>query len=109
MVSGRTGHGIKGYPLSSKEAKRRLLATSGGTITVDAIEDPNVIEVRTGRTSRTIRIARRRVRDMNFELSAFLDATADITRCALPQRWTTERLALMEQVRDSIGLELPGR
>lgn len=46
---------------------------------------------------------------MSFELSAFVDATDDPARCALPQRWTSQRLALMEQIRESIGLELPGR
>lgn len=80
-----------------------------GTITVDAVEDPGVIEVRTAGTVRTTRIPHRRVRDMAHELSAFVEATEDPTRCALPHRWTSERLALMEQIRDRIGLELPGR
>lgn len=80
-----------------------------GTITVDAVEDPGVIEVRTAGTVRTTRIPHRQVRDMAHELSAFIEATESPTRCALPHRWTSERLVLMEQIRERIGVELPGR
>lgn len=80
-----------------------------GTLVADSIEDPSVITLTTGGTRRVVELPRHRIRDMAHELDAFAAAIADPSRCELPQRWTAERLALMEQVRGRTGVELPGR
>lgn len=80
-----------------------------GTLVADSIEDPTVITLTAGGTRRVVELTRRRVRDMAHELDAFAAAVADPSRCELPQRWTAERIALMEQIRDRNGVELPGR
>lgn len=93
----------------SDSAQPGCIQGENGTISVDAVEDPGVVEVRTPDAVRTTRIPARRPRDMGYEFDAFLDAVADPARCATPQRWTSRRLGLMEQIRERIGLELPGR
>ncbi len=79
-----------------------------GTLVVDSIEDPSLLEITTRGARRVIELPRRRIRDMGHELDAFVQAVEDPSRCALPQRWTGERLALMAEIRDRTGVRLAG-
>lgn len=93
----------------SDSAAPSVIQGEDGTLSVDALEDPSVLSLTTGGRSRITEIPRRRIRDMAHELDAFAAAVADPSRCALPQRWTAERLTLMAQIRASTGVQLAGR
>lgn len=93
----------------SDSAAPSVIQGEDGTLSVDAVEDPSVLSLTTGGRTRTTEIPRRRIRDMGHELEAFAAAVADPSRCALPQRWTAERLTLMAQIRARTGVQLAGR
>ncbi|WP_051232906.1 Gfo/Idh/MocA family protein [Acidipropionibacterium thoenii] len=93
----------------SDSAAPSVIQGEDGTLSVDAVEDPSVLSLTTGGRTRTTEIPRRRIRDMAHELDAFAAAVADPSRCALPQRWTAERLTLMAQIRARTGVQLAGR
>lgn len=93
----------------SDSAAPSVIQGEDGTLSVDAVEDPSVLSLTTGGRTRTTEIPRRRIRDMAHELEAFAAAVADPSRCALPQRWTAERLTLMAQIRARTGVQLAGR
>lgn len=80
-----------------------------GWLTIDSVADPRhlTVSVRGKRTD--IEVDKPGPGNLDHEIRAFAEAVEDPSSCRQYQWWTGQRLRVMEQVRDQLGLELPGR